>query len=57
MIWLLACATGGSDSADTCTDAPLVTWDSWGHGFMAEECQPCHASTSTTRNEIGRAHV
>lgn len=50
MIWLLACAGGPADSADPCEDAPFVSWDSWGEGFLTEQCQPCHGSATTTRN-------
>lgn len=32
-----------------CDDAPVLTWDSWGQGFMVESCQACHASTSVDR--------
>lgn len=49
--------TSGGDSTDTqdsdevglCADAPVVTWANWGHGFMIEACQGCHASTATDR--------
>ncbi len=51
MLLLLACG-GGSDtgSASLCDDAPVVTWDNFGDGFVTENCQPCHASTSEDRN-------
>lgn len=52
LLFLLACSGGGDpvDSGAYCDDAPLVTWDSWGQGFLTEQCQPCHASTAPERN-------
>jgi len=52
---LLACTSStGSDSGapspSSCDDAPMVTWDSFGEGFVTESCQTCHASTATNRN-------
>lgn len=59
---LLACGgtkddddEGGVDSGDTgvpagCEDAPLVTWNNFGQGFVTEHCQACHASTAEDRN-------
>lgn len=58
---LLACGDRGADdddggdSADTgvptwCEDAPVVTWNSFGEGFVTEHCQACHASTTGDRN-------
>ena len=35
--------------APLCDGAPVITWDSWGQGFMVESCQACHASTSGDR--------
>ena len=53
LLLLLACTSDGDDSggADAlCQDAPVVTWDYWGQGFLTESCQSCHASTSADRN-------
>ncbi len=36
---------------DWCDEAPVVTWDNFGQGFLVENCQPCHASTSEARHE------
>lgn len=50
---LLACGSGDDSGADAeafCEDAVVVTWESWGQGFLIESCQPCHASTSADRN-------
>lgn len=54
LLLLLAC-TGAGDSAaagdDTglCADPPLVTYETFGAGFLTENCQTCHASTSPNR--------
>jgi len=32
-----------------CEDVPVVTWESWGQGFLVEACQGCHASTARDR--------
>jgi len=55
----LACGAGGApagdDSAATfCSDAPVVTWETFGHGFVTEHCQACHASTTLERNGAPR---
>lgn len=48
---LLACT--GNEPVDTaasvCDDVPFVSWDTFGHGFLVEQCQPCHASTAVER--------
>jgi hypothetical protein len=41
----------GTDSVDPiCADAPVVTWDSWGQGFLSANCQSCHSSTTLDRH-------
>lgn len=45
----------GADAADTgaadfCADAPVVTWESWGEGFLIQTCQTCHSATTVDRN-------
>jgi cytochrome c5 len=45
----------GADPADTgaagaCDDAPVVTWESWGEGFLIQTCQTCHSATTPDRN-------
>jgi mono/diheme cytochrome c family protein len=49
---LAGCGTGpgGADSADVCADAPLLTYDNFGRGFLTQNCQPCHATTSVDRH-------
>lgn len=32
-----------------CDEAPIVTWSSWGEGFVIGSCQACHSATSTDR--------
>ena len=63
MIWILlfGCADqeksaiSGLDSAeetvveDACADAPVVTYESFGQGFIRENCQSCHASSALNR--------
>lgn len=46
---LFACTGGGDTGADPCADAPVVTWETFGAGFVTENCQSCHASTQTDR--------
>jgi uncharacterized membrane protein len=53
LAFLFACA-GTDDTAETavpalCVDAPIVTYETFGAGFMTENCQSCHASTSPDR--------
>ena len=48
MIWIfLSCAS--SEIPDDCETAQVVTWASFGEGFMIENCQSCHSSTSPNR--------
>jgi uncharacterized membrane protein len=52
LVAVLACAVpGGSvaDSAETCDDAPYADWNSFGHGFVIENCQACHAAEGDGR--------
>ena len=37
------------DTAGACSDVPTVTWNNFGHGFVLENCQGCHASTAPNR--------
>ncbi|MDP2315049.1 MAG: hypothetical protein Q8P41_19270 [Pseudomonadota bacterium] len=49
---LLAGCTGGApaeDSASTCAEEPVVTWDNFGDALLTGHCQSCHASTSPDR--------
>jgi uncharacterized membrane protein len=47
---LLGCSGAAvDDSADACADAPIVTYETFGAGFLTENCQTCHASTTADR--------
>lgn len=55
---LVVCACdGGGDSQPAtgdsgfCAAAPVVTYETFGSGFMTQNCQTCHASTSPDRND------
>ena len=51
---LTACGTkDGSDSLDTglCEDAPVLMWSNFGEGFLIENCDSCHASTTNDRHD------
>ena len=37
------------DSPGLCEDVPTVTYNRFGEGFMTENCQGCHASTTADR--------
>lgn len=57
LIPLLAVASACSDKSgdsvgdtDPCAGEPTVTWSTWGQGFLTENCQTCHASTSPDRD-------
>ena len=42
----------GADSASSaafCAGAPALTWESYGHGFMATYCLPCHSADAQSR--------
>jgi hypothetical protein len=44
---------GGGETAEPvdplCVEAPVVTYNNFGEGFMVESCQSCHASTAPDR--------
>lgn len=42
---------------DWCDEAPLTTWNNFGQGFLVENCQPCHASTSVDRHDAPKSVV
>ena len=51
---LLACAGPGNAPDDTgnihaCAEAPVLTWENFGEGFLRENCQACHASSAPFR--------
>jgi len=51
----LGCAGGAADATGTaaedplCVDAVPVTWDNFGHGFLAMHCHACHAAGTIDR--------
>jgi uncharacterized membrane protein len=49
LLAMLACGAEEEALDPLCEEAPVVTWDYWGEGFLAESCQSCHASTSVDR--------
>lgn len=61
LITLLACAgtDGPAETGETglCADAPVVTYETFGAGFMTENCQSCHASTSPDRQDAPESVV
>lgn len=44
-----AATDSGADAEDPCADIPLLNYNNFGQGFMTENCQGCHASTSAER--------
>ena len=65
VLWLLlACGENGVDTAasaldttdtalepdDGCSDAPAVSWESWGEGFFTTWCQACHSQSTPQRS-------
>lgn len=46
---------GAADSAEKpvdtgfCDTVPYADWNSFGQGFLVQNCQPCHASAQTDR--------
>ncbi len=52
---LAACAEGAADSGapEVCASAPVVTYESFGRGFLTQNCQACHASTVTGEARLG----
>jgi uncharacterized membrane protein len=50
---LLACGDkddGDDTAAGLCADAPVVTWDNFGEGFLTENCQSCHSADTADRH-------
>jgi cytochrome c5 len=40
---------GGDTESLSCADAPIVTYESFGRGFLATYCNGCHAAGVTNR--------
>jgi uncharacterized membrane protein len=49
VLLLLACGSASDSDAAFCEDQPAVTWDNFGRGFVTENCETCHARSSTNR--------
>lgn len=49
LLGLLGCASPTAQDTGLCADAPVVTHANFGEGFLLENCQPCHASTTANR--------
>ncbi|MBK7757463.1 MAG: cytochrome c [Deltaproteobacteria bacterium] len=52
MLTLLGCGDDKDAAvADTgpCAEAPVLTWDNFGAGFITQECQSCHGSGVVNR--------
>lgn len=52
LIWLAGCAGDESTAigVQTCdATTPLVTWETFGEGFVTTHCKGCHASTAIDR--------
>ena len=51
----LAACTGdpvaSTEDSGFCATAPVVTFESFGSGFVTENCQTCHASTAPDRHD------
>ena len=56
MFWLLfSCSGKDQDTGwENCDEAPLVSYDNFGQGFLTHNCQACHASTA--ENRYGAPH-
>lgn len=46
---LAGCAGESAEDSGFCSDVPIVTYETFGKGFMTQNCQTCHASTQTDR--------
>jgi len=51
LLCVAACGTGEDTATLLCDDAPWLSWENFGAGFVAQHCQSCHASTSLDRHE------
>ena len=57
-------ADSGTDTDDgyflddgACADVPVVTWSTFGQGFVDFYCQGCHASTTQNRHDAPESVV
>ncbi|MCK6521209.1 hypothetical protein L6R49_07180 [Myxococcota bacterium] len=52
MLTLLGCGDekdAAVEDTGPCADAPVLTWDNFGAGFITQECQSCHGSDVLNR--------
>lgn len=47
----------GAAESTSCADAPSVTWETFGEGFVTTHCQGCHASESLDRRDAPDAII
>jgi hypothetical protein len=45
------------DVAGACDEVPVVTWETFGEGFLRTHCQGCHASAASDRRGAPEAFV
>ncbi len=45
------------ETADPCADAAILDWDNFGHGFVIEHCNGCHAATARDRHGAPLDHT
>jgi hypothetical protein len=48
---LTAFVAAGCPTRPDCEDAPLVTWETFGEGFIRGNCTSCHRSTASDRHD------
>ena len=41
--------TGSAPPPGACDDAPVLSWENFGEGFLLENCQSCHAESAPYR--------
>ena len=47
----LAACEVDDETAAFCADSPVVTYENFGAGFLTQNCDSCHASTTADRQE------
>lgn len=56
-VLLAGCPSEGDDSTPVvtedafCADAPTVTWETFGAGFLTENCRTCHSAGTPDRHD------
>ena len=49
--------SGEPDTADRCAGAATLDWDNFGHGFVIEHCNGCHAASASDRHGAPLDHT